>query len=52
MGGFLAALHRGLDVGEAAMMANAVGALSVQAYGSVSGLRDWQATLDWRAARS
>jgi sugar/nucleoside kinase (ribokinase family) len=43
-GGFLAALHRGLPLAEAARVANAVGALVVQHAGATTGLRGWQAT--------
>ncbi len=37
-GGFLAGLHRGLPILEAASMGNAMGALSVQALGATAGL--------------
>jgi sugar/nucleoside kinase (ribokinase family) len=50
VGGFLAALSHGLDVGEAARVANAVAALSVQQFGSVAGLRNWSETLAWMAS--
>lgn len=46
-GGFLAALHRGASLTEAARFANAVGALSVQKLGSVEGLRTYDGTLEW-----
>ncbi len=48
-GGFLAALHRGASLPEAARFANAVGALSVQKLGSVEGLRTYDETLEWMA---
>jgi sugar/nucleoside kinase (ribokinase family) len=43
-GGFLAALHYGKHLADAARFANAVGALSVQGLGSVRGLRDLAGT--------
>ena len=46
-GGFLAALQRGFDYEEAARFANAVGALSVQALGGITGLRTFEQTLAW-----
>ncbi len=46
-GGFLAALHHGLDLREAAMVANAAGAMSVERLGTVSGVRSWGDTLSW-----
>jgi sugar/nucleoside kinase (ribokinase family) len=45
--GFLAALKRGFDLREAARFANAVGALSVQRLGAVTGIADFEATLEW-----
>jgi len=51
-GGFLAALHYGADVREAALFANAVGALSIGALGAVTGIRNREETLEWmRRAR-
>ena len=46
-GGFLAALHRGFSLREAASFANAVGALSVRRVGSVAGLLSWEETEEW-----
>lgn len=46
-GGFLAARQRGSDLREAARFANAVGALSVQALGGVTGLLSYDRTLAW-----
>ena len=46
-GGFLAALHRGLAYREAAVIANAVGAMNVQCLGAAQGVRGYEATLDW-----
>jgi sugar/nucleoside kinase (ribokinase family) len=48
-GGFLAALHRGLDLRAAARLANAVGAMSVEHLGTVAGVRSWDETLSWIA---
>jgi sugar/nucleoside kinase (ribokinase family) len=47
VGGFLAALQRGLTALEAARFANAVGAMSVGRVGAIAGVRDWDTTLDW-----
>jgi sugar/nucleoside kinase (ribokinase family) len=44
-GGFLAALQRGLSLELAGRIANAAGALNVQALGATSGLLDWDATV-------
>lgn len=46
-GGFLAALHRGSSYAEAARFANAVGALTVQALGAVSGVLGFEETESW-----
>lgn len=46
-GGFIAALHRGLPLRDAAGFANAVGALSVRRVGSVAGLLSWDETQEW-----
>lgn len=51
-GGFLAALHRGASLVEAARFANAVGALSVSALGATQGLLDHAATTTWIARSS
>jgi len=45
--GYLAALRQGMAALDAAQFANAVAALSIQASGSVGGLRDFDATLAW-----
>ncbi len=50
VGGFLAALVRGLTFPEAARVANATGALSVSALGAITGLRSWDETLRWMEA--
>jgi sugar/nucleoside kinase (ribokinase family) len=47
VGGFLAALSRGLSFPDAARVANAAGALSVSRLGSVAGLKPWDETLEW-----
>jgi sugar/nucleoside kinase (ribokinase family) len=47
VGGFLAALARGLTLPEAARVANAAGALSVSRLGGAAGLRSWPDTLAW-----
>lgn len=49
-GGLLAALQRGYNLRDAAQVANALGALSVQCLGATSGLLGWQETLDWMDA--
>ena len=46
-GGFLAALELGYSFPDAARLANAAGALSIQKLGAISGLRDLQATREW-----
>lgn len=51
-GAFLAALVRGFDLPAAARFANAAGALSVSALGSVTGLLSFDETLRWIEARS
>jgi len=43
-GGFIAALERGMSIGEAARVANAVGALAVQRVGATAGVKDWDET--------
>jgi sugar/nucleoside kinase (ribokinase family) len=48
-GAYLAAVARGDSMVEAARVANAAGALSVQQAGATGGLLDWKATLDWIA---
>ena len=45
--GFLAALHHGLDYPEAARIANAVGAMSVESLGAVGGVGNWEQTMAW-----
>lgn len=52
VGGFLAALQRGFHYNEAARFANAVGALSVQALGGVTGLRSFEETVEWMGSRA
>jgi sugar/nucleoside kinase (ribokinase family) len=46
-GGYLAAWLRGFEPAEAARVANAAGALSVQRVGAVAGLLGWEETLAW-----
>lgn len=48
-GAFLAALERGLPLVEAARVANAAGAMNVQALGATAGLRSWEETVSWMA---
>lgn len=50
-GGYLAALYHGYSQGEAARVANAVGALSVQRIGSTAGLLNWDDTVAWMSTR-
>lgn len=47
VGGYLAALQRNLSHPDAARIANAVGALSVQKLGATAGILSWEETLDW-----
>lgn len=47
VGGFLAALCRGLSFPDAARVANAAGALSVSGLGATAGLKTWEETLSW-----
>ena len=47
VGGYLAALQRGLSHPDAAHFANAVGALSVQKLGGTTGLLSFEDTLEW-----
>ncbi len=47
VGGFLAALHRGLALEQAARMACAVAARSIQKLGAVEGLLSWDETENW-----
>jgi sugar/nucleoside kinase (ribokinase family) len=47
VGGFIAALQKGLSIAEAARLANAVGALSVSRVGATAGVADWDTTLNW-----
>jgi sugar/nucleoside kinase (ribokinase family) len=51
-GGFLAALHRGASLEEAARFANAVAALSIQLVGATPGLRSYDETQAWMGSRS
>ncbi|MCX6622142.1 MAG: carbohydrate kinase family protein, partial [Acidobacteria bacterium] len=51
-GAYLAALWRGADDREAGRRANAVGALSVQQLGAVTGVLGWEETGQWMAAHS
>jgi sugar/nucleoside kinase (ribokinase family) len=51
VGGFLAALHHGQSLEDAARFANAVAALSVERLGAVAGLRSYRETTDWMAGR-
>jgi sugar/nucleoside kinase (ribokinase family) len=46
-GGFLAGLHKGGTLEEAARLGNACGALSASRMGSVSGLKGYGETLEW-----
>ncbi len=46
-GAFLASLCRGLSHAEAARMANAAGALTVQSIGAMTGLLSWNETVEW-----
>jgi sugar/nucleoside kinase (ribokinase family) len=48
-GGFLAGLHRGGTLSDAATLGNACGALSASRIGSVSGLLGYEDTLEWAA---
>jgi sugar/nucleoside kinase (ribokinase family) len=45
--GYIAALQRNLSHREAARIANAVGALSVEQLGATAGVRNWDQTLAW-----
>ena len=47
VGAFLAALQRGLPYADAAHLANAVGALSVQKLGGTTGLLSFEDTVAW-----
>jgi sugar/nucleoside kinase (ribokinase family) len=46
-GGFIAGLELGYSLQEAAKLANAAGALSIQKLGAISGLRVLEDTLEW-----
>jgi sugar/nucleoside kinase (ribokinase family) len=46
-GAFIAGLHKGMTLKEAARLANAVGALAVAKMGATSGVLDWNATINW-----
>jgi sugar/nucleoside kinase (ribokinase family) len=52
VGGFLAALSEGCGYPDAARLANAVGALSVQKLGAINGVRSREETEAWLRARS
>ncbi|MFN7931983.1 MAG: carbohydrate kinase family protein [Bryobacteraceae bacterium] len=52
VGAFLSALQRGCSMEDAARIANAVGALNVQALGATTGLLDWDGTIEWMQNRS
>lgn len=52
VGGFLAALARGLAFRDAARVANATGGLSVSSLGAVTGLKGWDDTVRWMEAGS
>ena len=47
VGGFLAALYRGLSYVEAARVANAVGAMNVEKLGAAQGVLSWDETEAW-----
>jgi ribokinase len=47
VGGHLAGLQRGLDIEQAARLANAAGALSATSFGATQGLRDYNDTMEW-----
>lgn len=49
-GGFLAAIAHGLDFRAATRFANAVGAMSVEHLGTVSGVGSWDETLQWTSS--
>jgi sugar/nucleoside kinase (ribokinase family) len=48
-GGFLAALHHGMPCHEAAVFANAVGAMKVECLGAAQGVRSFEETQQWIA---
>ncbi|HUS06391.1 MAG TPA: carbohydrate kinase family protein [Bryobacteraceae bacterium] len=48
-GGFLAALHRGFSYAEAAVFANAVGAMKVEMLGAAQGVKSFEETRGWIA---
>lgn len=50
-GAFLAGLQRGMTGVEAARLANAAGALSVERAGATTGLLDYEATIKWMNGR-
>ncbi len=52
VGAFLAGRQKGLTATDAARLANAAGALSVQRAGAVAGLVDYAATLEWMRVQS
>ncbi len=50
-GGFVSGLQRGMSIEEAGDLANAVGGLAVQKVGATAGVRNWEETRQWLAAR-
>jgi sugar/nucleoside kinase (ribokinase family) len=52
VGGFLSALQRGASLREAAKLANAAGALSIQKLGAVPGILPLEETLAWMAQQT
>ncbi len=52
VGGFLAAMHRGWGLQDAARFANAVGALAVQQLGATEGVVSFENTIAWMNLRS
>ena len=50
-GGFLAGLARGMDLEQAARLATAAAAHSVQEVGGTEGLRDFETTARWMESR-
>jgi sugar/nucleoside kinase (ribokinase family) len=50
-GAFLAGMQRGLSFAECARLANAVGAMNVEALGATTGVRGYEETLAWMQAK-
>ena len=48
-GAFFAALHRGMNLVEAARMGNALGAMVVARVGATAGVTDWEQTVRFAA---